>query len=179
MFENLNRDIDRIRCDPTTPSILLFLKGILLDNGFLSVVMYRMAHCCFRKGIPFIPSILQRLDIFLTSVDISFKAEIGSGLRIAHGVGVVIGSNVKIGKNAIILQGVTVGEKSFVTDQAPVIGDNVLIGAGAKVLGDIRVGDNAKIGVNAVVVQSISAGSVVTCVPPVVHSDMSEFREGE
>ncbi|MDZ7695443.1 MAG: DapH/DapD/GlmU-related protein [Deltaproteobacteria bacterium] len=174
MLENLKGDIHRLKFDKKTSSIILFVKGVLLDNGFLSVVIYRMAHCCFRKGIRFIPSILQRLDIFLTSVDISYRAEIGSGLRIAHGVGVVIGDTVRIGKNAVILQNVTIGEKSFLTDRAPVIGNNVLIGAGAKVLGDIRVGDNAKIGVNAVVVQSIPAGSVVMCAPPEIHSDLSK-----
>lgn len=176
MSKNLKFDIASLKGNKKKSTIILFLKGIIMDNGFLAVVIYRIAHWLFRKNIPFIPSILQRVSTFLTGIDISFKSEIGAGLRIAHGVGIVIGSNVKIGKNALILHGVTIGERDFTTDAMPKIGDDVLIGAGAKVLGDIHVGNGAKIGANAVVIHSVPEGATVTGIPARVVSNKKKLR---
>ncbi len=165
MFNNLKYDLVRLRKNNKIPLLFVFLKSVILDNGFLAVVMYRFAHGCFRSRIPLIPSLIQRIAVFITGAEISFKACIGGGLRVAHGTGTVIGPKVTIGQNALILHGVTIGEGYFSDDDMPEIGDDVLIGAGAKILGNIRVGDRVKICANSVLVYSVPDGATMVGIP--------------
>jgi len=131
-----------------------------------------------KNGIPVLGPLVARFNQFLTGVDIGPGAEIGPGLRIAHGTGIVIGGYSKIGRNALLLHQVTIGAPSPErVAKMPVIGDNVFIGAGAKLIGGIRVGDNVFIGVNAIVAQNIPDNSRVLCTSGVEIKDIR--RAGE
>lgn len=136
------------------------MKILLLNPGFQVLFLYRLSNYFYKKGIPILPGFIQAINRFISHSDISCVAEIKSGCYIAHGIGIVIGSGVKIGYNAFILHQVTIGQKEKNT-KYPLIGDNVFIGAGAKILGEITIGNNCKIGANCVVVESCPPNSIV------------------
>lgn len=141
----------------------MFLRA----GNFRAAVLYRLGHRAHHRGFRVLAYLLETW-ILGTGADISSEAEIGSGLYLAHPTGVVIGSETKIGRNAYILQGVTLGgnrgrERDNQTQ--PVIGDNVLIAAGAKILGPVRIGSNVEIGANAVVLCDLPNDSVAVGVP--------------
>lgn len=162
MFDNLKADTRRMKILKSKAFPWYVLESLLLDNGYQAVVLYRMSHWFKKHRIPFVGPFLQRLNIFLTGVDISPSAEIGPGLLISHGVGLVVGGHVKIGANALLLHGVTLGSPSRgKVEKMPRVGDNAFLGAGAKLIGDIEIGDDVMIGPNAVVMQDIPAGSKV------------------
>lgn len=165
MFDLIIQDIKRIKNKKSTSSVIVFFRALLLDNGFFAVLIYRFSNWCFRLKIPIIPYLIQRLGIFLTGVEISAQAVIGPGLRIAHGTGICIGCRVKIGKNAFILQGVTIGEGDMRFDAMPVIGDDVKIFAGAQVLGKVNLGNNVTVCANSVVVYSAPDNAVLLGIP--------------
>ncbi len=125
-----------------------------------------MAHFLYKLRIPVLPRFLSQLARFLTGIEIHPGARIDEGLFIDHGMGVIIGETSIVGKNVTLYQGVTLGgtgkEKG---KRHPNIGDNVVIGAGAKILGNITIGDNSYIGANAVVVKNVPANSTVVGVP--------------
>jgi len=141
-------------------------------QGYQAVMVYRFGQWCYegsglaRKIARKIYFLLRLFIEAITGISINERSEIGEGLYIGHFGGIFIHSNVKIGKNCNISQGVTVGVKApFETERAPNIGDGVHIGAGAKVLGGIRVGNNVVIGANAVVVKDVPDNAVVGGVP--------------
>jgi len=126
---------------------------------------YRLARRLFLRGIPLLPAVLRKVIYYLHSSHIPYEAEIGEGTELGYGgIGVVIHRNAKVGRYCLISQQVTVSGRSGI-EGVPVIGDYVRIGAGAKILGDIRIGDFAVIGANAVVLQDVPAGAVVAGVP--------------
>ncbi len=142
------------------------LEVILAYPGFHAIVMHRINHLLWRLGIPVIPRLFSHIMRFLTGIEIHPGAKIGPGFFIDHGMGVVIGETTEIGTNCLLYQGVTLGgtgkEKG---KRHPTLGNNVVVGAGAKILGAIRVGDYAKIGANAVVLDPVPDYSIVVGVP--------------
>ena len=132
------------------------LEGLLFENGYQAVVLYRVASWFKRHGIPFFGPFFARLSLFLTGVDIAPGAEIGPGLLVSHGVGLVIGDRVRLGENAVLLHQVTIGapDRGRV-EEMPVVGDNLYVGAGARLIGAITVGDNVIIGANAVITEDV------------------------
>jgi len=142
------------------------LEVILLYSGLHALIAYRISHFFHDKKIPVIPRFISQLARLLTGIEIHPGATIGRGLFIDHGMGVVIGETTVIGENVTLFQGVTLGgtgkEKG---KRHPTLGDNIVVGAGAKVLGNIKVGDNSYIGANAVVLRDVPANATVVGVP--------------
>ena len=148
------------------PAATSTLEIILTYPGFHALVAYRIAHFLRRHGIPVLPRVISHIAYFFTGIDIHPVARIGNGFFIDHGAGVVIGETAIIGDNVTLFQGVTLGGTGKERGKRhPTIGNNVTIGAGAKVLGDITIGDNAYIGANAVVLRSVPAEATVVGVP--------------
>lgn len=160
MPANLARDVARLRTDGQPVGAGRVLGALCFDNGFQAVVIYRLARWFKVHRVPFFGPFFSRLGLFFTGVEISPSAEIGPGLRISHGTGTVIGGFARIGADAIILHQVTIGAPSEGrVEEMPVLGDGVFLGAGAKLIGAIRVGDGAMIGVNAVVTKDVPVGA--------------------
>ena len=132
------------------------------------VVLFRLAELSERRGLGLLAKIFSMLNVFIFGIEISTKVEIGGGLFLPHTVGTVIGAE-RIGTDCTIMQGVTLGsaqpDMGFAPVTRPVIGNGVLIGAGAKVIGRVIVGDFAKIGANAVVLNDVPSHSVAVGVP--------------
>lgn len=127
---------------------------------------YRLSNALYKKGLRFIPRFISAIGQFLTTVDIHPAATIGCRVFIDHAVGVVIGETAIIGDDVVIYQQVTLGGVSTSHGKRhPTIGNNVVIGAGAKVLGNINIGDGAKIGANSVVVKNVPAYATAVGIP--------------
>jgi serine O-acetyltransferase len=128
--------------------------------------MHRLAHWFYNKGFNLIARFISQFSRFITGIEIHPAAKIGEGLFIDHGMGVVIGETTEIGDNVTIYQGATLGGTGKETGKRhPTIGNNVVISAGAKVLGPFKVGDNSKIGANAVVLSEVPPNCTVVGVP--------------
>jgi serine O-acetyltransferase len=148
------------------PSARNALEVILLYSGLHAIVGYRIAHALWSMKVPIVPRALSQVFRFFTGIEIHPGAQIGRGLFIDHGMGVVIGETSIVGDNVTLFQGVTLGGTGKETGKRhPTIGNNVVIGAGAKVLGNINIGDNSYIGANAVVLRDAPANSTVVGVP--------------
>ncbi len=168
MLDNLKEDTRRLRAIKSKAFPWYVIESLLFENGYQAVVLYRIAHWFKSRGIPILGPFFARLSLFLTGVDIAPGARIGPGLMISHGVGLVIGDRAVIGARALLLQQVTIGAPSVGRlDQMPTLGDDVFVGAGARVIGQVTVGDQVFIGANAIVVQDIPERSKVTCDVPV------------
>lgn len=148
------------------PAATSFIEVLLTYSGLHAMIFYRITHALKTMRVPFLPRWLSQLGRFFTGIEIHPGAEIGDGFFIDHGMGVVIGETTIIGSNVTIYQGVTLGgtgkEKG---KRHPTIGDNVVIGTGAKVLGNITIGENSYIGANAVVIKDVPPNSTVVGVP--------------
>lgn len=140
----------------------------LLHPRFLPIVLCRMSRAAKLRHIPIFPELLTYLNIVIFGLEVTPRCEIGPGIFFPHPSGSVIGA-WRIGSNVTILQGVTLGAKemdmAFDASLRPEVGDNVMLGAGAKVLGGVRIGDNVIVGANAVVVDSVESDSTVGGVP--------------
>ena len=156
MSGNLRADTRRL-CETYTRGFPWYvLEALLFDNGYQAVLLHRMAHWFRRRRIPFAGPALARLNLFLTGVDIAPAAELGPGLRISHGVGVVVGNAVRVGRNALVMQGVTLGAPNVARlGEMPRIGDDVVLGAYAAVIGGITVGDRVLVAAHAMVTESV------------------------
>jgi serine O-acetyltransferase len=138
----------------------------MLYSGLHAVIYYRIAHWFFKHNMKFIARMISQWARFWTGIEIHPGAKIGRGLFIDHGMGVVIGETTEIGDNCTIYQGVTLGGTGKDTGKRhPTLGNNVLVGAGAKVLGPFKVGDNSKIAANAVVLSEVEPYSTCVGVP--------------
>lgn len=160
-----------------------YARHFFFDAGYFAVVCYRLARYFmykkvfpFGKGIPFLPSYFMRLGISRSGCEINFNAEIEEGFMLGHSVGVVIGGGVKIGRKTCVFSCVTIGgrnirelEKSK-DSRYPVIGDEVIVFTGAKILGDVRVGNGATVAANAVVIHAVPDGATAAGVPARVIS---------
>lgn len=140
----------------------------LLHPRFLPIVLCRASHAAALRRIPGLPGLLTYLNIVLFGLEVSSRCDIGPGIFLPHPCGTVIGA-WRIGSNVIIFQGVTLGAKELDMDfdirLRPEVGDNVVLGAGSKILGGIHIGNNARVGANSVVLDSVDAGCLVVGIP--------------
>lgn len=139
---------------------------LLAYSGFHALLAYRVAHWLWGKNIPIIPRLISQLARWLTGIEIHPGAQIGRGFFIDHGMGVVIGETAVIGDSVTLFQGVTLGGTGKERGKRhPTLGNHVVVGAGAKVLGNITIGDFVKIGANSVVLRSVPSNSTVIGIP--------------
>jgi serine O-acetyltransferase len=144
------------------------LQRAITRPGPLAIILYRFSHKLWTSGLRTPAEMVWRLNLLLSGADIHPGAEIGGGLRLTHTSGIVIGSGAKIGSNVTLLHEVTLGGSSRgffdeeFTDGFPEVGDDAKIGAGAKLLGPIKVGTGCFIGANAVVAKDVPDGEIVT-----------------
>ncbi len=164
LWSALRRDLDSVlERDPAARSRL---EVFFVYSGLHAVWMHRLAHWLWKRNFKFLARCLSQLTRGLTGIEIHPGASIGSGLFIDHGMGVVIGETAEVGADVTLYHGVTLGGTSLEKGKRhPTIGDRVVIGAGAKVLGNITIGADSRIGANAVVVKSVPPNSVVVGVP--------------
>jgi len=164
MFTRLREDIAAVReRDPAARSAI---EIFLLYPGLRAVRMHRRAHWCFRHNLRFMARWISQRAVRKTGVEIHPGAAIGRRLFIDHGAGVVIGETTEIGDDVTIYQGVTLGGTGKDTGKRhPTVGNGVMIGSGAKVLGPIRLGDNAKIAAGSVVLREIPPNCTAVGVP--------------
>ncbi|WP_244833803.1 serine O-acetyltransferase EpsC [Clostridium sp. BJN0001] len=164
MFKNLNYDLERVlKEDPAAKSKI---EVFLLYPCVHAVIAYRIAHLFYKHKRFFIARLISQISRWLTGIEIHPGATIGRGLFIDHGMGVVIGETAEVGDNVTLYHGVTLGGTGKNQGKRhPTIGNNVMIGTGAKVLGPINVCDNAKVGANAVVVKDVPEYATAVGVP--------------
>ncbi len=148
------------------PAATSFLEVLLTYSGLHAIMLYRIAHRLLKIGIPFFPRFISQFAKWITGIEIHPSSTIGEGLFIDHGMGVVIGETSVIGDNVTLFQGVTLGGTGKERGKRhPTLGNNIVIGTGAKVLGNIKIGDNSYIGANAVVIKDVPPNSTVVGVP--------------
>ena len=164
MFDNIRYDIKAIK--ERDPAARSGFEVFFLYSGFHAVLYYRVANFFYRHNMKFIARWVSQTGRFFTGVEIHPGATIGKGLMIDHGMGVVIGETAVVGDNCTIYQGVTLGGTGKDTGKRhPTLGNNVMVGSGAKVLGPFTVGDNAKIAAGAVVLDTVPEGATAVGVP--------------
>lgn len=183
MFKNIRYDIKSIL--ERDPAARNGFEVFLLYSGFHALLWYRAAHFFYKLKMKFIARLLSQLGRWFTGIEIHPGATIGRGLMIDHGMGVVIGETTVIGDDCTIYQGVTLGgtgkEKG---KRHPTIGNNVMIGSGAKILGPFKVGDNSKIAAGAVVLSEVPEDCTAVGIPArvvrkkgeVVKCDLDQIR---
>lgn len=164
MFDNLRYDLASIQ--DRDPAARSKLEIFLLYAGFHALLWYRVAHWFFKHRLLFMARLISQLGRFFTGVEIHPGATIGRGLLIDHGSGVVVGETTVIGDDCTIYQGVTLGGTGKDSGKRhPTLGNNVVVGSGAKVLGPFTVGDGVKIAANAVVLSAIPENCTAVGVP--------------
>jgi len=164
MFGVIREQIETIfREDPAAKSVL---EIFLCYPGFHAILMHRFAHKLYKAGVPILPRFLSQISRFFTGIEIHPGATIGRRFFIDHGMGVVIGETTEIGDDVLVYQNVTLGGTGNERGKRhPTIGNNVVIGTGAKVLGGITIGANARIGAGSVVVKPVPDNSTVVGIP--------------
>ncbi len=164
MLKSIHQDLQAVfDRDPAATSKL---EVFLTYSGFHSLLAYRLAHWLKKAGIPLLPRAISQLARWLTGIEIHPSARIGTGFFIDHGMGVVVGETAEIGDHVTLFQGVTLGGTGKERGKRhPTLGNHVVVGAGAKILGGITIGDNVKVGANSVVLKSVPANSTVIGVP--------------
>ena len=177
IFNLIKQEIATIKAkDPAAKSSL---EIILLYQGFHALILHRLAHKLYKLKIPFLPRLISQISRFITGIEIHPGATIGKNFFIDHGMGVVIGETAIIGDNCLVYQGVTLGgtgkEKG---KRHPTIGNNVTLGAGAILLGDINIGDNSNVGAGSVVIKSAKENSTLVGVPARVVKEKN-FVQGK
>ncbi|RMH09516.1 MAG: serine O-acetyltransferase [Nitrospirae bacterium] len=148
------------------PAARTTLEVFLTYAGFQAIMAHRMAHAVWKAGFPLLARLISQFARWLTGVEIHPGARIGKGFFIDHGMGVVIGETTEIGDYVTLFQGVTLGGTGKERGKRhPTLGNHVVVGTGAKILGAIRIGDNVKIGANSVVLRSVPPNSTVIGIP--------------
>jgi serine O-acetyltransferase len=173
VFEAIRRDVRAVLDrDPAARSAL---EVVLCYSGVHVLVFHRIAHRLWRRGWTTTARFLMQIARFLTGIEIHPAAKLGPGLFIDHGMGVVIGETAEIGENVTLLQGVTLGGTSLMREKRhPTLGNGVVVGAGAKIIGAFKIGDGSRIGAGSVVVREVPPNSVVVGVPGRVT-----YRDGQ
>ncbi len=164
MFVKIKGDLAAVKeRDPAATSTA---EVILTYAGFHALLAHRVAHRFHKWGLPILPRAISQTARWLTGIEIHPAAKIGKGFFIDHGMGVVIGETAEIGDYVTLFQGVTLGGTGKERGKRhPTLGNHVVVGAGSKILGAIKIGDNVKIGANSVVLKSVPANSTVIGVP--------------
>ncbi|CDI48410.1 serine O-acetyltransferase EpsC [Clostridium tetani] len=164
MFKNLKYDIDNIiKNDPAARNSL---EVLLLYPSIHAIINHRIAHFFYKKRMFFMARLISQISRFFTGIEIHPGAQIGNGLFIDHGMGVVIGETAEVGNDVTIYHGVTLGGTGKDKGKRhPTVGNNVIIGSGAKVLGPIVIGNNAKVGANSVVLKDVPENKTAVGAP--------------
>ena len=164
MLKDLYLDAKNIReKDPAARNVL---EVMILYQGFHILVYHRIANFLYRNKLYFLARLISQIGRFFTGIEIHPGAKIGKRLFIDHGMGIVIGETAEVGDNCTIYHQVTLGGTGKdVLKRHPTVGNNVIIGAGSKLLGPIIIGDNVKVGAGAVVLKNIESNSTVVGVP--------------
>jgi serine O-acetyltransferase len=164
VFSNLIADFKIIfERDPAARN---WLEVVFCYPGLQALVFHRFAHLLYQSRLPFIPRLISHIARGLTGIEIHPGAQIGRGVFIDHGMGVVIGETAIIGDYALIYQGVTLGGTGKQSGKRhPTIGKNVVVGAGAKVLGNLNIGDDVRIGAGSVVLRDVPSDCTVVGIP--------------
>lgn len=171
VWEKIREAIDTIKADINAalerdPAARNKLEVILCYPGFHAILLHRIAHFLWKHDFKLIGRIISHINRFLTGIEIHPGAKIGKGFFIDHGMGVVIGETAEIEDNVTLYHGVTLGGVSLEKKKRhPTIKKNVVIGAGAKILGPFTVGENSRIGANSVVVKEVPPNSTVVGIP--------------
>src|SRR6266566_1510483 len=171
MFRAIKEQIDTVfERDPAAKS---WLEIVLCYPGLHAILLHRIAHRLYEWKVPLVPRLISQFSRFLTGIEIHPGATIGRRFFIDHGSGVVIGETTEIGNDVLLYQGVTLGGTGKDTGKRhPTIGNGVVIGTGAIVLGNIRIGDHVKVGAGSVVVRPVPDHSTVVGVPGRVVRDL-------
>jgi serine O-acetyltransferase len=164
MFRSIREQIDTIfRDDPAAKSAI---EIVLCYPGFHAILLHRLAHILYRAGLPLLPRVISQWCRFLTGIEIHPGACIGRRFFIDHGMGVVIGETTEIGDDVLVYQNVTLGGTGHEKGKRhPTLGNRVVVGAGAKILGGIHIGDDVKVGAGSVVVHSVPDNCTVVGIP--------------
>jgi serine O-acetyltransferase len=170
MFSNIREQVDTVfKRDPAARSVLEIL---LCYPGFHAVLIHRLAHGVYKRGWFTLARVISQFSRTMTGIEIHPGATIGRRFFIDHGMGIVIGETAEIGDDVLMYQGVTLGGTGKQTGKRhPTIGNEVVIGTGAKILGNIKIGDHVKVGAGSVVVRSVPDHSTVVGVPGRVVGD--------
>ncbi|NER38593.1 MAG: serine O-acetyltransferase [Oscillatoria sp. SIO1A7] len=148
------------------PAARSWIEVLFCYPGLQVLLFHRVAHWLHQVGIPFLPRLLSHIARFLTGIEIHPGATIGKGVFIDHGMGVVIGETAIVGDYSLIYQGVTLGGTGKESGKRhPTVGENVVVGAGAKVLGNIQIGNNVRIGAGSVVLRDVPSDCTVVGIP--------------
>jgi serine O-acetyltransferase len=179
MLSTIKRGISKVKEDinviyENDPAAKNLLEVILCYPGLHALIAYRFAHRLYKWNIPLIPRMISYLTRIITGIEIHPAAKIGRRFFIDHGDGVVIGETTVIGNDVLIYQQVTLGGTGKESGKRhPTLGNKVIVGAGAKVLGNIAIGDNVRIGAGSVVIEDVPPHSTVVGVPGrIVHRAM-------
>ncbi|NMM14967.1 MAG: serine O-acetyltransferase [Rhodoferax sp.] len=178
MFSRLRSDIQCIL--DRDPAARTFLEVLTCYPGLHALVLYRRAHWCWSHGFKWLGRFISHLARFLTGIEIHPGAKIGERVFFDHAMGVVVGETAEIGDGCTIYQGVTLGGTSLYkgVKRHPTLGRNVVVGAGAQVLGGFTVGDGAKVGSNAVVTKPVPAGATAVGNPArIIQAELDVKRE--
>ncbi|MFO7953169.1 MAG: serine O-acetyltransferase [Bacillota bacterium] len=164
MFRRIRQDIKAVKeRDPAAKSTL---EVLLCYPGLHALLSHRLAHFLFQRGLVLLPRLISHLSRFVTGIEIHPGARIGEGFFIDHGLGVVIGETTAIGRNVTLYQGVTLGGTGKETGKRhPTLGDNVVVGAGAKILGPLEIGQNSRVGAGSVVLKAAPPNATVVGIP--------------
>ena len=169
MFKKLKYDIENVM--KNDPAARTKLEVLLLYQSIHVLIFYRIAHGLYKIKLFFLARLVSQLGRFFTGIEIHPGAKIGKGLFIDHGMGVVIGETAEIGDNVTIYHGVTLGGTGKDKGKRhPTVGNNVIIGCGAKILGPISIDDGAKIGANSVVLKNVPKGKTAVGIPAVIKN---------
>lgn len=164
MFYKIEKDIEYIM--ENDPAARTKLEVFLLYPSIHARLAHMISHFLYKKNLLFLARLISQIARFLTGIEIHPGATLGAGILIDHGMGVVIGETAELGDRITIYHGTTLGgtgkEKG---KRHPTVGDNVVIGAGSKVLGNIKIGSNSKIGANSVVLDDVPEGATVVGIP--------------
>jgi len=177
VIEQAKQDINNIfEKDPAARSVS---EVILCYPGLHALWMHRLSHFLWNKNLKLIARFSSHVSRFLTGIEIHPAAKIGKNFFIDHGMGVVIGETAEIGDNVTLYQGVTLGGTSLEkVKRHPTLGNNIVVGSGAKILGAFKIGDNSKIGSNSVVVREVPNNSTVVGVPgKIIKKEPSEEKK--
>ena len=164
MFKNLKYDLNKVM--ENDPGARSKIEVFLLYPTIHALIAYRIAHYFYTKKLFFLARLISQISRFFTGIEIHPGAKIGRGLVIDHGMGVVIGETAEIGDDVLLYHGVTLGGTGKDKGKRhPTLGNNVVIGAGAKVLGPIYIGSNSKVGANSVVLKDVPEGATAVGIP--------------